>query len=132
MRPFEQFLLAFQNDTVYAAICNIQLIDLPIDEQKKIILMTLSAQQPHNLTIGGFQNLNVETFVYVSRKSTVFSSSIFNFRFSIHFPVNEEYLLRWYAFGEHTVAMKFYFKSHLTSVCINAPVTHSFQCFHNF
>lgn len=40
--------------------------ELPVSEQKKIILMTLIAQHPHSLTIGGFQSLNVETFVSVS------------------------------------------------------------------
>lgn len=47
-------------------ICKISIIDLPIDEQKKVILMTALAQHPHDLTIGGFQSLNVETFVNVS------------------------------------------------------------------
>lgn len=55
----------FQNDNMYKAICNILVTELPIREQKKIIFMTLLAQHPHNLTIGGFQSLNVETFVYV-------------------------------------------------------------------
>ncbi|XP_037034192.1 putative odorant receptor 83c [Bradysia coprophila] len=56
-------VLQIANDNMFENICNISIVDLPIDEQKKVILMTALAQHPHNLTIGGFQSLNVETFV---------------------------------------------------------------------
>ncbi|KAJ6622502.1 putative odorant receptor 83c [Pseudolycoriella hygida] len=54
------------NDNVYNGICNIQFYNLPDQEQMKIVLMILLGQNPNNLTIGGFQTLNVETFIVVS------------------------------------------------------------------
>lgn len=62
----KQTTFIFKNDRIYDAIHNILVIELPIIEQKKVILMTLIAQHPHYLTIGGFQRLNVKTFVSVS------------------------------------------------------------------
>lgn len=58
----------FQSDNIYETVCNILATDLPIKEQEKVTLMILNAQHPHNLSIGGFDVLNVETFVYVSSK----------------------------------------------------------------
>lgn len=52
---------------MYNAICNILATELPRDEQKKVVFMILMAQHPHNLTIGGFEPLNVETFVNVNK-----------------------------------------------------------------
>nr|QGW45406.1 odorant receptor 33 [Bradysia odoriphaga] len=56
-------VLQIANDNMFENICNISIVDLPINEQKKVILMTALAQHPNDLTIGGFQSLNVETFV---------------------------------------------------------------------
>lgn len=55
---------------MYYTICNILATELPISEQKKVILMILNAQHPHNLSIGGFEVLNVETFIFVSTENT--------------------------------------------------------------
>lgn len=61
---------------MYTAICDISFIYLPVAEQKKIVLTTLMGQNPHYLTIGGFQPLNVETFIYVSDFRDEFYTSI--------------------------------------------------------
>ncbi|XP_037039116.1 putative odorant receptor 83c [Bradysia coprophila] len=50
-------------------ICNISIVDLPIAEQQNVIFMILAAQNPHLLTIGGFQPLNVETFVEALKRT---------------------------------------------------------------
>lgn len=63
-------LISFKNDNIYDTVCNILATELTRKEEEKVILMILNAQHPHNLSIGGFALLNVETFVNVSSKNT--------------------------------------------------------------
>lgn len=98
----------FQNDKMYNSICNILVTELPMREQKKVIFMTSIAQHPFNLTIGGFQLLNVETFVFVSIPVNWCFSHLLHLSM-LSVLVNEKYVLRWYAFSQHTVEVKYSF-----------------------
>ncbi len=93
-----------QNDNIYNAICNISFNYLPIAEQKKVVFMTLIAQHPHTLTIGGFERLNVETFIQVSAIFHCLSRNENRKCFVLGF---ENHLLSWYAIGQHDTVNTF-------------------------
>lgn len=41
--------------------------NLPVSEQKTVLLMILMAQYPHTLSLGGIDSLNITTFVSVTK-----------------------------------------------------------------
>ncbi|XP_037031708.1 putative odorant receptor 83c [Bradysia coprophila] len=57
------------NDKMYNAICDITLVYLPVAEQQKVNFMVLNAQKPHLLTIGGFESLNVKTYIAALKRT---------------------------------------------------------------
>nr|QGW45413.1 odorant receptor 40 [Bradysia odoriphaga] len=62
-------IIEIANDKMYKAVCDITLVYLPVAEQRKVNFMILKVQKPHLLTIGGFESLNVETFVAALKRT---------------------------------------------------------------